>query len=95
MEELLFEWNKAKNTLNIKKHGVSFEEASGAFYDEDALIIPDPDHSKNEERFLLLGYSLTAKLLVVSHCYRSSDNVIRLISARKASKGESEQYYCY
>ena len=92
MDNINFEWDTNKNIKNIKKHNVSFEEAASVFFDEEALMIPDPDHSQQEERFLLLGYSEYAKLLVVCHCSRES-NVIRIISARKANKRESNTYY--
>lgn len=93
MEYLKFEWDEHKNAINKSKHNVSFEEAKTVFYDEQALVIDDPDHSEQEDRFIILGQSSTAKLLVVCHCYRESDTVIRIISARKATKTESTQYY--
>lgn len=77
---------------NKAKHKVSFEEAQTVFYDADAVVIDDPDHSETEERFIILGFSVKAKLLVVCHCYRESDSVIRIISARKATAKESRQY---
>ena len=93
MGYLKFEWDENKNTINKSKHHVSFEEAKTVFYDEQALVIDDPDHSEQEDRFIILGQSSTAKLLVVCHCYRESDTVIRIISARKATKMETNQYY--
>ena len=93
MDELYFEWDEHKNELNKRKHGVSFEEATSVFYDDNALLIGDPEHSIEEERFIMLGYSSKANLLVVCHCYRHSETVIRLISARKATKRESGQYF--
>lgn len=75
-----------------EKHHVSFEEAQTVFYDADALLIPDPDHSEQEERFVLLGFSEKARMLIVCHCYRSGGNTIRIISARKATTHEAEQY---
>ena len=93
MEILKFEWDENKNTINKTKHNVSFEEAQTVFYDEMALVIDDPDHSEEEERFIILGQSNKAKLLVVCHCYRVSDTIIRIISARKATKTETSQYY--
>lgn len=90
--EIKFEWDENKNEINKQKHNISFEEAKTVFYDEDALIIDDPEHSKEEERFIILGFSQKANLLVVCHCYRSSDSVIRIISARKATKTERKQY---
>lgn len=92
MADLRFEWDPRKARSNLAKHGVSFEEASSAFYDEDALIIPDPDHSDEEDRFILLGLSSGVRVVVVVHCYRESDEVIRLISARKATRRESGYY---
>lgn len=88
----LFDWDDNKNKINITKHGISFEEASSAFLDERALLFDDPEHSEEEDRFLLLGMSEDANLCIVCHCYRESDTVIRLISARKATKKESERY---
>ena len=88
----LFDWDDNKNKINITKHGISFEEASSVFLDEKALLFDDPEHSEEEERFLLLGMSEDANLCIVCHCYRESDTVIRLISARKATKKESERY---
>ena len=93
MDTIRFEWDNNKNTINKKKHKVSFEEASTVFYDEEALMIPDPEHSYEEERFIILGQSTNSNLLVVCHCYRASETVIRLISARKASKKEINKYY--
>lgn len=93
METINFEWDENKNRINKQKHQVSFEEAKSVFRDEAALVIADPDHSEDEERFLILGQSDQLKLLVVCHCYRESDTVIRLISARKATRNETVQYY--
>ena len=90
-----FEWDENKNRINIKKHKISFDEAKTVFYDEEALVIDDPDHSEDEERFIILGESNKANLLVVCHCYRVSDTVIRIISARRATKTETNQYYEY
>ena len=92
MEELRFEWDDNKNTTNKTKHGVSFEEATSVFYDENALVISDPEHSAEEERFIILGMSSRANLLIVCHCYREADLVIRIISARKATKNEEKAY---
>ncbi len=92
MSELRFEWNPAKAAANLKKHGIGFDEARSAFADERAKLIADPQHSEDEDRFILLGLSTRLKLLVVCHCYRSEDNMIRIISARKASASESRQY---
>ena len=79
-------------SAELKKHGIDFAEAKSAFADEQAKIIPDPDHSEDEDRFILIGLSLHLKLLVVCHCYREQNNSIRIISARKATKPESRQY---
>ncbi len=93
MDGLKFEWDDAKNDINRRKHGVSFEEATSVFDDEYALVVSDPDHSAEEERFIILGYSLRANLLVVCHCYRAQESVIRIISARKATTNETRQYH--
>lgn len=90
---MIFEWDETKNQMNRYKHKISFEEAITVFCDEEARIINDPDHSETEERFIILGLSKKANLLVVCHCYRMSDTVIRIISARKATKKETRQYY--
>ena len=92
MSTLRFEWDQRKSAANEKKHGVSSEEARSVFFDERARLIDDPDHSEDEERFILLGLSSTLRLLVVCHCYRSEGNVIRIISARKATARESKSY---
>lgn len=84
--------DKSKATVNLKKHGVSFEEAKSAFSDERAKLISDPDHSEGEDRFILLGYSSSMRLLVVCHCYRTDESIIRIISARKASRHEAASY---
>ncbi len=89
---LNFSWDKNKNTINKNKHKISFEEAETAFYDERAKLIPDPDHSQNEERFVLLGMSFNLNLLVVIHTFLEKVGVIRIISARKATKKESNKY---
>jgi hypothetical protein len=93
MREIQFQWDIHKAEINKKKHKITFEEASTVFDDEEALIINDPDHSTDEERFILLGYSSKANLLVVCHCYRASESIIRIISARKATTNERKQYY--
>lgn len=87
-----FEWDRAKAASNLKKHGVSFEEARSVFYDEFAVQFYDEPHSANEERFLMLGMSSGAQLLLVCHCERDAGNVIRIISARKATKQECTFY---
>ncbi len=86
-----FEWDYLKNVKNKKKHNIIFEEALTVFYDECAILFEDPDHSDEEERFLLLGYSSVNNICIVSHCYRNEDT-IRIISARKATKKEREFY---
>lgn len=88
----VFEWDDNKAKTNLKKHGVSFEEAQSVFLDENARIIPDPDHSEEEDRFIILGLSLNMKLLVVCHCYRDKDKILRIISARRATKKETGHY---
>lgn len=92
MSALHFEWDDEKAAANIKKHGISFDEAKSVFRDERAKLINDPDHSKGEDRFVLLGLSETLRLLVVCHCYRAENHVIRIISARKATAKESKSY---
>ena len=87
-----FTWNEAKDAANRKKHKVSFKEAQTVFEDPHALRIYDPDHSEEEDRFLLLGLSSTLRMLVVCHCYLESDEQIRIISARKATRTESSTY---
>ena len=88
-----FEWDENKNIINIEKHGVSFKEASTVFDDEYGVLISDVDHSDKEERFLLIGVSSIANILIVCHCYRDNDETIRIISARKANKEECVTYY--
>ena len=92
MKQLRFEWDERKATVNRRKHGVSFEEARTVFFDEDALLRPDEDHSEDEGRFVLLGLSERLRTLVVCHCHRQGDEVIRLISARRANAFERQQY---
>ena len=92
MKHIRIEWDENKNIINKKKHKVGFDEAKTVFYDPAALIIHDPDHSKDEERFLIMGLSQTLKVLVVCHCYRENDEIIRIISARKADKDETRKY---
>jgi uncharacterized protein len=93
MNELRFQWDKLKEKSNIKKHGVSFDEACAVFYDENALQFYDPDHSESEDRFILLGISFKLRILVVCHCFRESDTVIRILSARKADGDEENEYW--
>jgi uncharacterized DUF497 family protein len=85
-------WDETKNQDNIRNHKVSFEEAQTVFYDPGGRLIADPDHSIDEDRFIILGLSKMLKLLVVCHCYREDDETIRIISARKATKTESKYY---
>ena len=92
MNDIKFQWDDNKNKINQKKHKISFEEAQSVFFDEKALIIDDPEHSLEEERFIILGLSKKANLLVVCHCYRKSDTIIRIISARKATVRETISY---
>lgn len=90
---MVFAWDRRKARSNVIKHGVSFEEAQTVFLDDYARLMGDPDHSENEERFLLLGCTLQGRCLVVVHCYREGDNVIRLISARRATSLEERTYW--
>ena len=92
MKYIQFEWDNHKNEINIRKHKISFEEAKTVFYDKNARIIADPEHSQDEDRFIILGLSSSIRLLVVCHCYRKNDEVIRIISARKATKNEIKYY---
>ncbi len=93
MNELQFEWDKKKEKINIKKHGVSFEEARTVFYDENAVQFFDPDHSDEEDRFILLGISFKLKVIIVCHCFRENEKVIRIFSARKADDDEEHEYW--
>lgn len=88
-----FEWDPKKAAANQRKHGVSFEEGRSVFFDEEAMVYDDPDHSHDEERFLILGISQRPRVLVVTHCLRDEDEVIRLISARLATKRENRNYW--
>ena len=90
MKNIRFEWDENKNKINKKKHGLSFEEAVEVFGDENAILFDDPDHSLYEDRFLIIGAIKSTKICIVSHCYRDDDNVIRLISAREATKSEKK-----
>lgn len=89
---IAFVWDDAKASVNYDKHGVTFEEARSVFHDEHARLIADPDHSEDEDRFIILGISLKPRLLVVCHCYRENDTVIRIFSARKATSKEAILY---
>ena len=93
MTYIQFEWDEKKNHANIIKHNVSFEEAKTVFYDENARLIADPDHSNDEDRFILLGMSRNVKILAVVHIYKEQNELIRIISARKATKTESKYYF--
>ena len=92
MIDIQFEWDEAKNRQNIRKHGVSFEEAQTVFLDDHAIRFYDPDHSQDEDRFIMLGISFNLRILVVCHCYKENDSVIRIISARKATRQEAQHY---
>ena len=87
-----FDWDENKNRINLEKHGITFEEASTVFFDDRAILFDDPEHSIDEDRFLLLGMSETAKVCIVCHCYRESDTLIRIISARQATRKEEQRY---
>jgi len=95
VEYIHFTWSSGKDSQNQRKHGVSFQEARSAFFDERARLMHDPDHSDQEDRFLLLGMSWGLRLLLVCHCYRESDEEIRIISARKATAVEADRYWGY
>ena len=92
MSDLRFSWDSRKAKSNAKKHGVTFEEAQSVFLDDYALLADDPDHSDDEDRFILMGVSSRLRVLVVCHCYRKSESEIRIISARKADRLEKRQY---
>ena len=93
MKSISFEWDDNKAAINEAKHHITFSEASTEFADENAILFDDPNHSQEEERFMMLGLSDHVKMLIVCHCYRGMDDVIRIISARKATKNETTQYY--
>ena len=92
MNNITFSWDEKKSEGNKQKHGVSFEEAKTVFADEYGRLIADPDHSEDEDRFILLGLSNQIRPLLICHCYKEEDNVVRIISARKADKAEIKQY---
>ena len=92
MNEIKFDWDPNKALKNIEKHGVTFEEAITVFSDELAIIFDDPDHSQDEERSIIVGFSANARILIVCHCLREKGNIIRIISARKATRTEEKQY---
>jgi uncharacterized DUF497 family protein len=89
---IAFKWDEAKSRANLKKHGVSFEEARSVFFDEYAVQFFDEEHSSEEERFIMLGMSNLSRVLVVCHCERAGGSVIRIISARKATRKERGFY---
>jgi uncharacterized DUF497 family protein len=91
-DNLIFEWDDRKSRANLQKHGVSFDEARTVFLDENARVITDPEHSRGEERFVLIGLSTSLRVLIVCHCYRQSEEAVRIISARKADSAEQRQY---
>jgi len=93
MKDLRFEWDERKNRANVKKHKLSFEEAQTAFKDENAIQYFDPDHSEEEDQFILLGMSMKLRVLVVCHGFREDELVIMIISARKADKSEERDYW--
>lgn len=92
MSDLRFVWDARKARENERKHKVTFEEAQTVFLDDHALLVADPDHSDDEDRFLLLGVSSRLRVLTVCHCYRETESVIRIISARKADRAEKREY---
>jgi len=92
MKHILFEWDENKEKNNIKKHGLPFSEAATVFADDAAFLFDDPEHSDKEDRFILLGMSTKARICVVCHCYRTKDSLIRIISARRATRKEEERY---
>ncbi len=93
MNKIEFEWDSKKEKANAKKHGVTFEEARTTFYDEHALQFSDPEHSEDEDRFILLGISFKLNTLVVCHCFRQDEKIVRIISARMADKDEAKAYW--
>jgi uncharacterized DUF497 family protein len=90
MVDLEFIWDEDKNQKNIRNHNISFDEAKTVFFDPNARVIYDPDHSKEEGRFILLGLSKLLNLLIVCHCYKEQEEKIRIFSARKATKTEQK-----
>ncbi|MEB3217278.1 MAG: BrnT family toxin [Richelia sp. RM2_1_2] len=93
--ELRFEWDERKAISNKKKHGISFSEAETVFYDENARLLYDIEHSSEEDRYILIGMSDSLSLLVVCHVYQEDEEVIRIFSARRANKREQEQYQSF
>ena len=92
MKQISFEWDDKKAKENFKKHGVSFEEAQSVFFDDQAIQFWDDKNSKDEDRFLMLGLSNKFRILLVVHCFRETESIIRIISARKATKNEMKEY---
>jgi len=92
MKYLRFTWDQKKDRINRRKHGVSFKEAKTVFFNENAIESFDPDHSQSEDRFILLGASFYFRVLVVCYCYQENESVVRVISARKATRKEKEHY---
>ena len=95
MNKLVFEWDNRKESANVKKHGISFKEARTSFYDESAIQFFDPDHSDEEDRFILLGLSHKLNTLIVCHCFKEEETTVRIISARKADKDETNAYWSH
>ncbi len=91
--DIEFEWDRRKSSANLRKHGISFEEARTAFFDEFATVYHDPDHPDEEDRFLLLGNSYKLNTVVVCHCIRETESRIRIVSARKADRSEQTEYW--
>lgn len=89
---MTFEWDENKNNTNIRKHGIAFEEAMTVFKDEQAVLVFDEERSTDEDRFNIIGFSQLTRLLIICHCYREQDTTIRIISARKATATETEDY---
>ena len=87
-----FDWNPDKNKSNIRKHGVDFEEAETVFQDEMALELFDDEHSGGEDRYIIIGISSKTRELMVCHCYRNNSDIVRIISARRATKNEIVLY---
>jgi len=87
-----FDWDRTKNLMNINKHGISFKEAATIFQDKNSIELDDLEHSQDEDRFLIIGESRRFRLIVVCHCYRENDTIIRIISAREANKEEAKLY---
>lgn len=92
MGTIRFEWDENKDKINQRKHGISFDEAKTVFYDEYAILFDDPEHSEDEDRFLIIGTTKKERICIVSHCYRGHENTIRIISARKATRNEKNIY---